>query len=49
MRFTLHWQQRRQLKAQLPVFMRTLGSTLKADYSVSQALQFSASEMSEPL
>lgn len=38
-----------QLKQQIPLFMRALGSTLKAGYSVPQALEFVASEAVEPL
>lgn len=40
---------RSKLKAQLPLFLRTLGSTLKAGYSVPQALEFTAQEVEDPL
>ena len=37
------------LKKQLPVFLRSLGSTLKAGYSVPQALVFVAQEAQNPI
>lgn len=41
--------QRQRIKQQLPLFIRALGSTLKAGYSVPQALEFVAFEAIDPL
>ncbi len=38
-----------RLRRQLPLFLRALGSTLKAGYSVPQALDFVAAEAEDPL
>ncbi|NCS66985.1 hypothetical protein GW777_01235 [Candidatus Peregrinibacteria bacterium] len=40
---------KKQLEKQLPTFMRALGSTLKAGYSVPQALEFVSLETVNPL
>lgn len=42
-------QQQKDLSQQLPLFLRALGSTLKAGYSVPQALKFVALEVQSPL
>jgi len=47
--FKSNFTVRSKLKAQLPLFLRTLGSTLKAGYSVPQALEFTAQEVEDPL
>ncbi len=47
--FKSNFTVRSKLKAQLPLFLRTLGSTLKAGYSVPQALEFTAQETEDPL
>lgn len=41
--------QQQQLRVQLPLFLRALGSTLRAGYSVPQALEFVALEVQNPL
>lgn len=43
------FQQKQKINQQLPLFLRALGSTLKAGYSVPQALQFVAEEIENPL
>lgn len=49
----LNWRekvrQQHQLSTQLPLFLRALASTLKAGYSVPQALEFVALEVQDPL
>lgn len=47
--FQAQQKQNKQLIQQLPLFLRALGSTLKAGYSVPQALQFVALEVQAPL
>lgn len=42
-------QKQQQITQQLPLFLRALGSTLKAGYSVPQALEFVAGEVENPL
>lgn len=42
-------QQNGRISQQLPLFLRALGSTLKAGYSVPQALVFVAGEVEDPL
>jgi len=51
--YVIAWQSRQgikqELQSQIPLFLRALGSTLRAGYSVPQALEFVALEVESPL